>query len=135
MSDKKVFTGKKGTKTSYPTRHRSNVSARRSLNRFEAESDSAGVSVSAKKLKVGDEDFDVKYEFGYRIINFFAVFSAISQHVKCKTCDSDIQFHETSPRGLGFKIVISCPNCPRVDIPSSKFIRNGYEINRQIQPR
>lgn len=50
------------------------VSARRPLNRFEAESDSAGVSASAKKLKVGDEDFDVKCEFGYRIINFFAIF-------------------------------------------------------------
>lgn len=102
------------------------------MNRFEAESDSIGVSASAKKIKVNDEDFDVKYEFSYRIINFFAVFSAISQHVKCKTCDSDITFHERSPRGLGFKIVIFCPNCPEVDIPSSKFIRNGYEINRRI---
>ncbi|XP_039307368.1 uncharacterized protein LOC120358202 [Solenopsis invicta] len=131
MSDKKVYKGKKGTKTSYPTRRRSSAS-KRPMNRFEAEGDSAGVSASARKLQMNNDDIDVKSEFGYRIINFFAVFSVISQHVKCKTCDSNIIFHETSARGLGFKIVISCPKCPRVEIPNSKFIRNGYEINRRI---
>ncbi|EFN71738.1 hypothetical protein EAG_00321, partial [Camponotus floridanus] len=35
-------------------------------------------------------------------------------------------------RGLGFKIVIVCPNCPAVEIPSCKYIRNAYEINRRI---
>lgn len=66
------------------------------------------------------------------IINFLLVFSAIAQHVKCKTCSSDITFQERSPRGLGFKIVIVCPNCPEVEIPSSKYINNAYEINRRI---
>lgn len=132
MSDAKVYPGKKGTKKSYPTRFRSNASKRRPLNRFEAESDSTGVSASAKKLKVSDEDFDINHELSYRIIHFVAVFSVISQHVTCKTCDSDITFHERSPRGLGFKIVIACPKCPEVAIPSSRFIRNAYEINRRI---
>ncbi|KYM96846.1 hypothetical protein ALC62_12480 [Cyphomyrmex costatus] len=132
MSDKKVYTGKKGTRTSYPTRCRSSVIKRRPLNRFEVEDGSSGVSASTKKLKVDHDDIDVKCEFGYRIINFFAVFSAISQHVKCKTCNSDIKFDETSSRGLGFKITISCSNCPRVEISSSPFIKNAYEINRRI---
>jgi len=127
MSDRKVYVGKKGTKESYPTRRQSNTLTRRPLNRYEGSSER--VSVSAKKLKVSDEDFDINYEFAHRIINFFAVFSAISQHVKCKTCDADITFHERSPRGLGFKIVIACPKCPDVVIPSCKFIRNAYEIN------
>ena len=40
----------------------------------ELESDLAGVSASAKKLKLSDKDFDVNNQFGYRIIHFLAVF-------------------------------------------------------------
>ena len=93
---------------------------------------SEGVSASAKKLNMANEDFDINYDFSNRILNFVTVFSVISQHVKCKTCDSDIAFHERSSRGLGFKIVIACPNCPDVVIPSCKFINNAYEINHRI---
>ncbi|CAB3225803.1 unnamed protein product [Arctia plantaginis] len=131
MGDR-VYLGKKGTKTAYPTRRRSGGMKRRPLNQYECESDEQGVSASAKKLKDCNEEFDVNSQFSYRIINFCAVFSVIAQHVKCKTCGSKIEFRERSPRGLGFKIVIACPKCPDVDIPSSKFIRNAYEINRRI---
>ena len=131
MSGKKVYAGKKGTKKSYPTRHRSKT-AKRPSNRFEIESDSAGVSVTAKNLKLSDKDFDVNNQFGYRIIHFLAVFSVIAQHVKYKRCDADITFRERSPRGVGFKIVIACPNCSDVEIPSSTSIRSAYEINRRI---
>jgi len=104
---KKCIRNKKAQKNS--TRRRSNMSKRRPKNRFEIEGDTEGVSASAKKLKTS-EDFDVK----------------------CKNCNSDITFRERNPRGLGFKIVIACPNCPEVVIPSSKYIRNAYEINRRI---
>lgn len=127
-----MYTSHKGSKISYQTRRRSNVTKRRPLNRYEAEEDSAGVSASAKKLKVDTDDIDIQSEFGYRIINFFAVFSAISEYVKCKTCNSDIRFLESGTRGLGFKITICCPNCLKVEIPNCPFIRNGYEINRRI---
>ena len=120
-----MYSGKKGTKKSYPTRRRSS-GTKRPLNGFEAEGNSKEVSASAKKLNMVNEDF------GNRILTFVTVFSVISQHVKCKTCDSDIPFHERSPRGLGFKIVIACPNCPDVVIPSCKFINNAYEINLRI---
>ncbi|XP_015590648.1 uncharacterized protein LOC107265572 [Cephus cinctus] len=132
MSDTNIYLGKEGTKNSYPTRCRSSVLSRRLLNGYEAEGNTEAVSASAKKLKVCSDDFDVNYGFGYRIINFIAVFSTIAQHVKCKKCDSNISFQERSPRGLGFKIVIACPNCPDVEIPSSKLIQNAYEINRRI---
>lgn len=132
MSDKnKIYLQQKGTKELHSTRRRSNVSKRRPKNRFEIEGDAEGVSASAKKLKTS-EDFDVNYDFRYRIINFLAVFAVISQHVKCKNCNSDITFRERNPRGLGFKIIIACPNCPEVVIPSCKYIRNAYEINRRI---
>jgi len=72
MSDK-VYVGKKGSKTSYPTRRRSNAS-KRPLNRYEAEKDSEGVSASAKKLEKCGNEFDINYGFGYRIINFLMVF-------------------------------------------------------------
>ena len=108
------------------------MALKRPLNRYETEGNSEGVSASAKKLNMAIEDFDINYDFGNRILNFVTVFSVISQHVKCKTCDSDIAFHERSPRGLGFKILIACPNCPDVVIPSCKFINYAYEINRRI---
>lgn len=79
-------------KNLYPMRRRSNASPSRALNRFEAESDSTSYYFY-QKLKVTDEDFDVKYEFDYR---FFAVFSVISQQVKCKMCDSNVTFQESS---------------------------------------
>jgi len=62
MSHEKVYVGKKETKESYPTRRRSNVSLRWSINKYEAESDSGGVSAFAKKLKVSDEDFDLNHQ-------------------------------------------------------------------------
>ena len=102
------------------------------LNRYGAEGNSEGVSAPAKKLNMPHEDFVINYDFGNRILNFVIVFSVISQHVKCKTCDSDITFHERSPRGRGFKIVIAFPNSPDVVIPSCKFINNAYESNRRI---
>lgn len=132
MSEKKLYAGRKGSKILYQTRRRSNVTKRRPSNRYEAEEDLTGVSASAKKLKVDIDDIDIQSEFDYRVINFFAVFSAISEYVKCKTCNSDIRFLESGTRGLGFKITIYCPNCPKIEIPSCPFIRNGYEINRRI---
>lgn len=132
MENKKVYEGRKGTKTNYQTRHRSRKSGNRPMNRYEVEGDSSGVSASAKKLKLSDDDFDINHQFGYRIIQFWTVFSVISECLKCKKCGSDISFHERSPRGLGFKIVIVCPQCPEIVIPSSKFINHAYEINRRI---
>ena len=132
MESKRVYLGKKGTKDNYPTRNRSRQSSNRPMNRYEAEGDSSGVSASAKKLKTLEDDFNINYSFGYRIINFLAVFSTISEHVRCKTCGSSITFHERSPRGLGFKIVIGCQKCPEIIIPSCKFIKNAFEINRRM---
>lgn len=130
MTSKKVYNTKKGTKYNCARRR---IAPKRPLNRYEVESDTQGVSASAKKLKDREaDDFDINNHLQYRIINFLAVFHTISQHVKCKTCDSNISFHERSPRGLGFKIVIACPQCPEIVIPSCKTIRNGYEINRRI---
>ncbi|GBP47585.1 hypothetical protein EVAR_40141_1 [Eumeta japonica] len=50
----------------------SNAASEQPLNRYETESDSKGVSASAKKLKDRDEEFDINYELSYRIINFNA---------------------------------------------------------------
>ena len=58
MSEKKVYASHKGSKISYQTRRRSNVTKRRPSNRYEAEEDSASVSASAKKLKVDTDDID-----------------------------------------------------------------------------
>ena len=94
---------------------------------------SRGSSASAKKLKSSTmQDVLIDDKINYRILDFFAVFSVISQYVKCKTCGNDIKFNEAAIRGLGFKIEVRCTECKPVLIPSSPYINSGYEINRRL---
>lgn len=46
----------------------------------------------------------------FRIIYCIALFTAISNPVKCKKCDEYTKFQTTSNSGLGFKVVGSCDN-------------------------
>ena len=134
MSDG-LYSGKKGTKTSVSTVRRATISRRRPLNRHEAEAPhDLNASSSAKKLKQSEDLYDIEVNpaFGYRIINFIAVFSAISDVVVCKICQSKIKFTESSKRGLGFKLVVSCENCEKTEILSCPLVEKGYEINRRI---
>lgn len=98
------------------------------------EKEEASTSTSAKKLKGSETmDFDVNASFGYRLINFVAVFSAISEVVKCKKCDSDINFTETSLRGLGFKLKLNCKKCKPILINSCPLIEGkAYDVNRRL---
>ncbi|KYN12085.1 hypothetical protein ALC57_15752 [Trachymyrmex cornetzi] len=88
------------------------------------------ISSSAKKLKTDRETFAPN--IGYRILNFLIVFSALSECVKCKKCDSNVQFSIESTRGLGFKIVVSCLSCKPTFIPSCPYIKTAYEINTRF---
>ncbi|XP_066583306.1 LOW QUALITY PROTEIN: uncharacterized protein [Prorops nasuta] len=98
-----------------------------------AERDETASSASAKKLKrQEDVAAPMDHSMEYRILNFFVVFSAISSVVKCKTCDGNIKFQTASTRGLGFKVVVLCDNCPSQYIPSCPFVGHSYEINRRI---
>jgi len=76
---------------------------------------------------------DVNSNFGYRFINFFAVFTALSDVVVCKQCHGEVRFSEGSRRGLGYKIIVSCLNCGDVSINSCPIINDrAYEINTRI---
>jgi len=114
MSDKrKMYKEKKGPMGSASNLKRPRISKRRPLNCYELEMpDVEKAGTSARKLSKMDlEEFEVEEGFGYRILNFLAVFSAISQAVVCKKCKSEVTFTESAKRGLGFKIVISCQKC------------------------
>lgn len=122
---------RKGTKN---TRARADRPKKRHFrgNQHTAEQDSEFTSTSAKKLHSSkDIDFPISNEFGYCILNFFAVFSTIASLVICKNCKSNIKFSQTPNRGLGFKIYVKC-SCNEVYIDSSPFINKAYEINRRI---
>ncbi|XP_067208105.1 uncharacterized protein [Linepithema humile] len=69
--------------------------------------------------------------FCYRIIEFFTVFTALSDILVCRNCKQNIKFEETGIRGLGFKIVVKC-KCGSRNINSDPLINTGYEINRRI---
>lgn len=96
------------------------------------EEEHAGSSASAKKIKrkTGDE---VSYNplIAYRIIEFFTVFTALSEILVCYKCKNPVKFEQTGFRGFGFKIIVVC-RCGRSTINSGPFVGTGYEINRRI---
>ncbi|XP_071569569.1 uncharacterized protein [Temnothorax nylanderi] len=134
MSEDKVNRDRKGTKQSSGYEKRPKASSKRPLNRFELETEDTYVSTSAKKLQQSAKEYNIEVDatVGYRLINFIAVFSAISNVVVCKQCKSNVKFTESGKRGLGFKIIISCDNCDKTEVPNCPYIKNSYEINRRI---
>lgn len=88
---------------------------------------------SRKKIQSGDEfGVPVDHSVEYRIINFILVFTTLSRYVKCKTCESDVEFVPIETRGLGFKIDMICEKCENRKIESSAVINHTYEINRRF---
>ncbi|CAB3252325.1 unnamed protein product [Arctia plantaginis] len=77
----------------------------------QSEADTSYASASAAKLKTSDDtSFDVHIDptAGYSVIQFFLVFSALQQYLKCKVCNKDVSFTKYGQRGLGFKICVTC---------------------------
>lgn len=135
MSENKVNRNRKGTKQSSGHEKRSKSTSKRPLNRFELETpEDTNVSTSAKKLKESAEEYNIEVDdtVSYRLKNFITVFSAISNVVVCKQCKSNVTFTENGKRGLGFKIVISCANCDKTDVPNCPYVDKSYEINRRF---
>lgn len=96
------------------------------------ESESASASASAKKLQTANiENVTVNPMMGYRFIEFFTVFTALSDILICRNCMNNVKFEETGIRGLGFKLVVKC-KCGSRNVNSGPFINTGYEINRRI---
>ena len=113
--------------------HRARSKKRKfSGNRHTFEESTEKTSTAAKKLlHTGNDEIIIDQTHGYRIIQFFSVFTAISALVTCKKCENDIKFNEASSRGLGFKIAVSC-KCGVSYVNSGPMIGNAYEINRRI---
>ena len=92
-----------------------------------------GQSASAKKLhSAAPEKFTTSETHGYRLVEFFSVFTALSQVLVCKNSKSNVSFKEDGHRGFGFKILVTCSNCASTTINSGPFIDNEAEINRRI---
>ena len=102
-------------------------------NRFTSEYEVSFASSSGKKIKEsGDCEVTVNQTHVYRIINFFHVFSAISDLVKCKNCEKDVEFNVKGEQGLGFKISVKC-DCEPTEINSCpKIGGKAFEINRRF---
>jgi len=135
MSKEQVNRNRKGFKQSSGFSKRPKISRKRPLNRFELETpEDLNVGISARKLDETKDLYDVEVDdaFSYRLINFVAVFTAISNVVVCKECKSNVKFSESGKRGLGFKIVISCDNCDKTEVPNCPLVNKSYEINRRI---
>lgn len=89
-------------------------------------------STSARKItaaKPNDIPWTVLH--GYRLIEFFTVFTALAEMVICRHCKQSLKFEEAGNRGLGFKLVILC-RCGRRDINSGPLLHTGYEVNRRL---
>lgn len=84
------------------------------------------------KITASDNDIEVDATFGYRFVNFIPVFTTLAQILVCKKCGNDVSFAETSKKGLGFKIVVSCGKCIDTHINNSPLIEKAYDINKRI---
>ncbi|XP_076545772.1 uncharacterized protein LOC143305567 [Osmia lignaria lignaria] len=102
-------------------------------NRYSMEQDTSSTSASAAKLKSSkDDEIIIENNYGYCILEFFSVFTALSALIICAECKKNIKFFRTAPRGLGSKIAVQC-SCDGVQyINSSPFINKAFEINRRI---
>lgn len=123
---------RKGSRKSH---RRASKPIKRHPSRYpDCEKGETNTSASAKKLKMDEyQDVTVESSFGYRMLNFIPVFSAISDYVKCKHCDSNVEFSESNIRGLGFKVEIKCSSCPSKFINSCPITDNqAYEINKRL---
>ncbi|KAL7304656.1 hypothetical protein TKK_0002903 [Trichogramma kaykai] len=95
---------------------------------YQKEKGSHGDSGFNKRRKIGTRRPLNRYELETPSLgNSFS-----TNVVICKKCKSDIKFTESSERGLGFKLVISCNNCAGIGIPSCPFIKKLYDINRRL---
>lgn len=132
----KLYKDRKGSRKNNVTFSRkSNISKRKPRNRHQMKKKNENVGTSSEKLKKARKNYDINVEhtFGYRILCFFSVFSALSETLVCKTCLQPVKFTESCNKGLGFKLVVSCKNCSPVLINSCPLINGkSWEINRRI---
>lgn len=70
----------------------------------------------------------------YRIIHFTQVFTALSTFLICKKCNGEVEFTESSLKGVGFKLVLTCKStrCLPRSIPSCPLINEKYESNYKL---
>lgn len=135
MCEDKVSRDRKGTKQSSGYEKRLKATNKRPLNRFELKTgEDTNDSTSGKKLRESTKEYDVEPDdtVRYRLISFNSVFSAVSNVFVCKQCKLKVKLTESSKRGLGFNIVISCDNCDKTEVPSCPFVEKSYEVNRRI---
>lgn len=131
----KSYQSRKGMRGGQKKASRRSTSSRKMRNRYQLEESAESVGTSAKKLKLSEDTYDVDYDsaFGYRILCFATVFSALSDILVCHTCHKKVKFTEASKQGLGFKIVVTCDECPPVYINSCPKIENkAFEVNKRL---
>lgn len=102
-------------------------------NRFSNENETEFASTSAKKF-AGSDDFDaiVIPSHVFSIINFTLVFSALSNILKCKTCNGDVTFGKKDEQGLGFQLAVKCECGDSFIYSCEKIANKSYEINRRL---
>lgn len=131
MSEKSSDYFRKGTHEKPSQRSRSKK-RKFSGNQHTFEQSTANTSTSSQKLlRSGDEEIVIDPSQGYCFIHFLAVFTTVSSKMNCKTCEKNVTFNQTNPRGLGFKIAVLC-ECGVSYINSGPMIGNAFEVNRRI---
>jgi len=91
-------------------------------NQYTVEDTEADASANSKKLFKADSDEVIcNPQHVYCFIEFFTVFTALSELLICRTCQKNIKFQETANRGFGFKLVLICNYSTRL-INSGSFI-------------
>ncbi|KAL7292643.1 hypothetical protein TKK_0013770 [Trichogramma kaykai] len=99
-----------------------------------AEEEETLSSTSSKKIKTSTaQNVAVNFEKHYAILDFFLVFTSLSNLLKCVQCNGKIEFQRCKKEGLGFSIKLTCEKCKPRCLKSSNRIASGpYEINTRF---
>lgn len=85
--------------------------------------------LSSDRNKSACENLNIAYE----IINFMSVFGVLSEYVRCKVCEGDVEFSTVGHVGLAFQIKLKCHKCePRYIDSCPKISHHTYDLNTRI---
>lgn len=108
--NKSQCSSRKGTKSCSGASKKRSLKSRNVKNRYMQELAAESVGTSAKKIRLSKDNYDIDHDstFGYRILCFATVFSALPETLVCHKCHKPVKFTEATKQGLGFKLVVNC---------------------------
>lgn len=113
--EKCAWQDRKGSRSGHPRNERKRSAGFKGTNRHDIETDLTFASTSAAKILKKSPEFEVRIDqtFSYVILEFFLVFGALQELLKCKKCNSDVLKNRFADWALKFVFSVRVQIRPR----------------------